>query len=109
MQDRASQAQQAAAKAEAAAAQAEVTAQAYTDVNALRARRGELQSQMAEMGKRRTQLTGQMVLTQNSAVKAELQKRVDEIDQRTVRLDAQIARLDDQIAAGAEKAAALAQ
>lgn len=79
-------------------AKAQAAVQTRAELEALYNKRGELQEQMRQLGRRRNQIDEQGHVTPDAGAKRALQTRLKEIDQRTARIDADLLRLDDQIA-----------
>jgi hypothetical protein len=77
---------------------AESQAQTSAELDALVAKRGELQAQLRDLTNRRETVAQQSVRAPDAATAQEFQARLREIDTRSMRIERDIQRLDDQIA-----------
>lgn len=73
------------------------TQAARVELDALTAQRGELQSQMEQMSRRRNQLDEQRHVAPSGPARARLEAQMAEIDVRSARIDGQLQTLNDRI------------
>src|SRR5687768_15165484 len=77
--------------------QTEQATQSRAELDALTMQRGELQSQMEQMSRRRNQLDEQRQVAPSAEARARLVAQMAEIDARSARIDGQLQALNDRI------------